>query len=415
MKIENIQQKTQNNRARIQAMVTWEDCDFPSQEIYFETTKEYAHYLSPSTDAFLVGNIIRAMHFGEKRLKIDGEICPELKQNLITAMALISHWFDSEELVCIEAKTSSQPLKQTSPRAALFLSGGVDSLSVFRANRLNFPLEHPQSIKDCIVIYGDDMGRGKNYTRDLKLYEHRLERLKKIAINAKANLIPLYTNIKTISGKKGVNGNKLLGADLAAIGHALSNQLNIINISSSSHIPYLKPLGCHPLLGIYYSSSNLRVKHEEITLSRFEKTKLLADWNTGLDNIKVCLLPVMKSRSNLDFNKFNCGRCEKCIRTMTALVALDKLKQSRAFAEDDVAPQLLQKVFIKDEYQKYCYQELITPLKKVGRDDLVIIIQNLIYKYHLKRKLGLIKTHQQQKNIDKILHKTGRKKMIKSY
>ena len=401
MKIKNIQQKNQNNRARIQATVTWEDCDFPSQEIYFETTQDYAHYLSPSPDAFLVGNIMRAMHFGEKRLKIDGEICPELKQNLITAMSLISHWFDSEELVCIEAKTSSQPPNQTSPRAGLFLSGGVDSLAVLRSNRLNFPLEHPQSIKDCIVVYGQDMGRGKNHTRDLGLYKHRLQRLQEIAIDAKVNLIPLYTNFKTISGKKEINGylngNKMLGADLAAIGHVLSNQLNIINISSSSHIPYLKPLGCHPLLDIYYSSSNLRVRHEGITLSRFEKTQLLADWNTGLHNIKVCLQPVMKSRSNSDFNKFNCGQCEKCIRTMTALVALAKLKQSRAFLEDDISPELLNKVFIQDEYQKSCYQELITPLKTMGRNDLVNVIQKIIFKYNLKRELGLIKTQPPKK------------------
>jgi hypothetical protein len=48
-------------------------------------------------------------HYGEKRISIDAEICPELRAGLVTAMTWLRHWYydPAWELVRIEANTRS--------------------------------------------------------------------------------------------------------------------------------------------------------------------------------------------------------------------------------------------------------------------------------------------------------------------
>src|SRR4030067_1958090 len=107
MRIENLRSETRQGRARIAATVIWEDCNRPAEEVYFETEEQYADSLSCNPHAFLVGCIVPAMHYGEKRVSIDAEICPALRDGLITAMGWIRHWYYSpaRELVKIEAGT----------------------------------------------------------------------------------------------------------------------------------------------------------------------------------------------------------------------------------------------------------------------------------------------------------------------
>jgi len=157
VKIENLRSGKEGNRARVAATVTWEDCDRSTHEVYFETDEAFAEGLSCNPHAFLVGCVVPAMHYGEERVFIDAEICPELRDGLITAMSLLRHWYYDPDraLVRIEAGTRSDlPTPRTPERAGFFFSGGIDSFATLRTNRLGFPLEHPGSIKDGLLVYG---------------------------------------------------------------------------------------------------------------------------------------------------------------------------------------------------------------------------------------------------------------------
>jgi hypothetical protein len=116
MKIENFKQQTLENRARVSATVIWEDRDRPNQEIFFETTTEHTDSLWCNPNAFLIATAIPAMRFGEQRVAIDGEICPELKDGLETAMSWLCHWHGGDrKVVSIEAKIQSHPHNRATP------------------------------------------------------------------------------------------------------------------------------------------------------------------------------------------------------------------------------------------------------------------------------------------------------------
>ena len=372
MQISNFKSIQDGDRKRVIATVQWEDCDRPDQNIYIETEKVFAKDLSLNPHAFLVGCIIPAMHFGERRIFLDAEICPTLREGLETVMALMKEWTQGEyRPLNIEAKTRSVVDNlNNNRRAGLFLSGGMDSLAALRVNKKTYPEQHPGSIKDCLLVHGFDIGgvieRGMKY----HVFDRAKMALSAVAKDAKVTLIPVYTNIRHLCDERELWLDRFFGAVLAAVAHAFSSRLNLVYIASSYDIPNLTPCGSHPLLDPSYSSYDLRIIHRDLALSRLEKLRIVADWDVAFQNFRVCLANVP--------DRLNCGKCEKCIRTMTELLAIGALDKTNAFVENDIKPEQLEKFDITVRHRDSFYQEMISPLKKQGRDDLVNTIKKML-------------------------------------
>jgi hypothetical protein len=390
MKIENLRSESKGNLAKVAATVTWEDCDRPSQDIYFETTSEFAQALSCNPHAFLVASIVPALHHGEKRIQIDEEICPELQNGLMTVMGWINHWYKlNREPVQIHAKTRVNTDKADTERAGWFFSGGIDSLATLRHNRLTFPLEHPGSIKDGLTIYGISSSGDEVETDEefLKVFDRLVTSMSNVAQDAGVTLIPVYTNVRQLNTDTYFWSDEFQGAALSSVAHAFARRLTRVSIASTGNISALYPHGSHPLLDPNYSSSDLRIQHDGITLSRLDKTKLVADWDVALQNLKVCT----KVRQ-MQPDMLNCGKCDKCIRTMLALLALGKLDQAHTFPKVEFSEEMLiKRVEIKTPYRLACYQDLVPHLEARGHRDLVRAIERIKARYYETDWNGRIK------------------------
>lgn len=404
MKIKDIRREKNSDRTRIAATVVWEDCDRPTQEIYFETAETFAQSLTCNPHAFLLGCIMPAMRHGEVRISMDAEICPQLRDGLVTAMSLMRHWYGPQQHqpVQIEAKTQSHlPVLRPSERAGSFFSGGIDSLATLRANRLNFPLQHPSSFKDGLLIHGIEKGK------DLELFKQAVNSLSVVAIDAGISLVPVYTNVRHLDNDSSFWGQKFQGSVLAAAAHVFSQRLTTATIPSTFDISCLYPLGSHPLLDHNYSTSGLQIRHDNILLSRLDKTKLVAGWDVALQNLRVCNNPKLIKPGSL-----NCGQCEKCLRTMLALMVIGSLDKTKAFPQVEISPELLlANVYIKEPpYALSCYRELMTPLAAQGRQDLAGAIERIISRYHEEKK-----REQRQGKLKQIEHKFFNGKLLKLY
>ncbi|MGL5879662.1 MAG: hypothetical protein ACRC2V_18055, partial [Xenococcaceae cyanobacterium] len=253
---------------------------------------------------------------------------------------------------------------------------------------LNFSTEHPSHIKDGFLISGfvgglEDPGEG---------YEIVSNAIHNIANDAGLNLIPAYTNIyahfKDLDDNFAFWRSSYHGALLASVGHAFANRLTSISIAATYDIAHIDPWGSHPLLDVNYSSRRLKVKHENVNLSRLEKTKLIADWDVVRNNLCICNDVTQSYR----VGKLNCGKCEKCVRTMTGLKALGILERFNIFPDIELTEQLIyERAKIIDTYEESCYAELIEPLKAQGRHDLVKGINRAIERFHEKDIKGTIK------------------------
>jgi len=380
MRIENLKSGKRENKARVAATVTWEDCDRPTSEVYFETDEAFAKDLSCNPHAFLVGCIIPALYYGEERVFIDAEVCPELREGLIEAMSWLRHWFYEPDraLVRIEAKTSSSfPTPRTPERAGFFFSGGIDSFATLRVNRLGFPLEHPWSIKDGLLVYGLELDVPQ-------AFEYVLSSLSEAAEDAGITLIPVYTNLYLQFRDEDAPKHfyfwiyEFGGSALAAVAHAFARRLTVASIAATHDLYHPEPMGSHPLLDPNFGSTDLRIRHDLFALSRLERTKLIADWDVALQHLRVC-----NRYKHYQPGKLNCGQCEKCVRTMLGLLVLGVLDRTRVFPPFEITEQLLSStVKIREEYDVGAYGELITPLEDIGRRDLARILKGKIARYY---------------------------------
>lgn len=377
MKVGNFSETKNGSRHRVAATVTWEDCGRPAHDVYFETDERFSDSLTLNPNAFLLACAIPAMHYGEKRVFMDAEICPELLEGLGTAMSWLREWYYKPEEGCLTIETKGLQVPsydKKAGRAGFFFSGGIDSFATLRANRMHFPPEHPRAIRDGILVYGLEQD-------DPELFTHVLTSLTDVADKAGIALVPVYTNIYLNYRQEDAThgfkfwGDKFGGAALSAVAHAFARRFDSVSIAATYSTRTIEPWGSHPLLDPNYSSHDLRILHDGIRLTRLDKVKLVAGWDVALQNIRVC-----NRYKHYQAGMLNCGRCEKCVRTMLALTALGVLERTRAFPEQDVSPELLMKSVDMtksgyDVFMKLQYEELLGPLSAVGRHDLVRVIE----------------------------------------
>jgi hypothetical protein len=369
MRIVDLEKGRDGGQVRVKASVMWEDCDQPSREIFIAAPERFADDMAASPNAMLLGALIPALHFGERRIALDGAVCPVLKQGLSTVMGLMHHWSNGRmQPPGLETGVHEAVPRNGRPRrAGVFLSGGIDSLVTLRLNRLRIPPGHPHSTRDGLIVHGMDIGgvvaRGAKY----HVFDRAQSHMAPVAEDAGLQLIPVYTNLRHLCDERELWVNHFFGAVLAAVAHTFAPRLHLADIASSYDIPNLVPCGSHPLLDPAYSSADVRIQHCDVALARLEKLRVIAEWPAAFHNFRVCLANVP--------DRLNCGRCEKCVRTMTGLVAIGALHHTRAFVEDDVAPALFDAFKITIRHREPFYRELLGPLRQQGRNDLAEIIE----------------------------------------
>jgi len=119
-----------------------------------------------------------------------------------------------------------------------------------------------------------------------------------------------------------------------------------------------------------YSSSAVDIRHDPSRLTRFARLRALAGSESEAD--AVARLIVCLAYPGPPY--LNCGECEKCVRTMTGLLALGRLSQSRSFRQRDVTPEMIRAIPVAPTEIGY-WEELARPLAESGRADLVAAIE----------------------------------------
>jgi hypothetical protein len=345
--------------ARLSTVVTWEESPREPLELYYDVPAAFADALAPSVNAFVVATIFPAFAAGERRLAIDDEVCPRLVVGLQTAMRLFEYWYGPPATpLTLEPKRLLNRTEARPARAGSFFTGGIDSLATLRMNRLYFPEGHPEFIRDLVLLYGINFDSDDSPAT----FAEAVKELTTLADSAGATLIPITTNVRRV-----LNPDieffrfRYHGALLAAAAHAVAGRLSAMSIGSTHDFPNLMAWGSHPLLDPNLGSSDMRIYHDCLELSRFEKTKLVSEWDAGLQNIKVCVT---------NWPGTNCGTCEKCLRTMLALEAVGTLARCRAFESRLLDAGRVAAIQILTDNQSAFYEELIDPLRKAGRNDL---------------------------------------------
>ena len=182
--------------------------------------------------------------------------------------------------------------------------------------------------------------------------------------DARVDLIPVYTNLRILDPDGSAWPDEWVGIATASVAHAFSGRISSALIASTLDIKWLVPVGSHPILDQYFSSAGLQIIHDGAHMSRLQKIRLVADWAPALKSVRVCWAGVRVG------GPLNCGRCNKCMRTMLGFLAIGKLDQAPTFPVREITPSMLHVMRVDTAQHLGFANELIENLRAIGRQDL---------------------------------------------
>ncbi len=357
---------------RFCASAVWEDSARPTCEIRFEIGSELAGDARLDPNAFLVAAFVPALKHGERRIAVDGAVCPVLGRGLAAAAGVLRSWRPSRApRPRIEPREGWRAAVPRAEReAAGYLTGGVDSLHLFYSNREDFPADHPSRLSHALWIRGLDYPDRENSPWAVSQYAKLDGPMSEIARDIGVTLVRVTTNLRQLDSDLSFFAHWYLGAALLATAHLLTGRFTTVALGSSWPAEHLVPWGTHPLLDVHYGSAALTVRHEALGISRVEKLARLRGRTAALARLISC--------SNAPAGEWlNCGRCTKCVRTLLEMEASGTLADARSFPPARVTATTIGSLEL-DNGTEYFWGKLVEPLRALGRDDVARAIEGKI-------------------------------------
>ena len=388
MRIDRIACETIDDLTRLSARLVWEDSERREETLWYEWPS-LRDDITPAPAALLVAAFPLAIVTGERRVAMDSPVCAFLCDHLRNVGELFSQWFPPLVSSSLEVpRATALPAPSDGRRAALCLSGGVDSLAALVENHAAVAPGHPERFRDGLFLFGlntYDFHEGTPIAARLAWYQEYGRRLETFSQRRGLTLIRIATNVRALYPDWAGWSDVGQASALAAAAHALPRRIHALTIASggvgAGGSIYS---GSEPSLDPLYSSYSLDVRSVQATLSRLEKVRLIVQDPDALAVLRVCLTfdvpPTASAGEMAEAAKINCGHCEKCLRTMLALIVCDALEHAPTFPVRDVKAHMLEGLQLdsRDPRQVPLYRSMLEPLRRRGREDLADAIRKRV-------------------------------------
>ena len=267
-------------------------------------------------DALLCGLLPVAMARGEP-LELDAPLSPRLRGGLPEIQSILRAWFPGARRVAVRAPDGAASAPPAAGRGgAVFFSGGVDSFHALLKDDARPAAERRYARLVYVVDYDLHPGREE-------LLAQVLDMVGAVAEATGRGVVRVATNLKPFA-RRHLAWDWAHGPVLASAAHVLSGAFATVGIPATLPYHLLHPFGSHALLDPLWSGSALDIVHDGAELSRADKiVEWIAHSPLALRHLRVCW-------ENRD-GRYNCGVCEKCVRTQLALLAADALDRCPTF------------------------------------------------------------------------------------
>jgi len=266
--------------------------------------------LQPNNESILAAGLLPCMQAG-RSLAVEGAVSRRMLDSLPTFMEIFHGWHPHLKPVEILGARPVERSRKPGARVGILFSGGVDTFYSL--------LMHQQHITDLIFVRGFDMELDElaTHERALAMVHETAAHLGKGVVEVETDLRPYLTGLGL---RWGMHSH---GPFLASIGHLLYPEFGTLYIATSMYYARIVPWSSHPLLDPLWGTEGLEFIHDGLEARRPDKVRMLAEHDWVLQALRVC--------SRNPQTKLNCGRCEKCIRTMLSLEAAGALERCPTF------------------------------------------------------------------------------------
>jgi len=320
--------------------------------------------LSMSPEGFASALLVPAMSHGLD-LVFENPLSPVWLENSRMLMEYFSkHW--NWRPIKIESAPSSrlQTCTQTAKRALCF-SGGVDSFYSL--------LTYPEQINTLITVHGYDIRLSEDKGGHIAC-----DHVRQVAAAMNIDAVIVRTNYREhpVAGRK---YKYSYGGALSGIGHLVNNTGELI-ISSGLRFDEVFPNGSQWQTDPFWSSETMKVVHYGAHFNRDQKLRAIAANPLVPKHLRVCQENLERKFEISDF--LNCGRCQKCIRTLLVLQQeniLDKLETFQNKKDLDIYLDNLMEIgdYLFASYEEICRRGID---KKYERSIRALICRSRFFK-----------------------------------
>jgi hypothetical protein len=271
-------------------------------------------YVHDDASPFAAALLLPSMKQGED-LIIEGSISEQLYKGMHAVMHEVLNWNIGLQPIKIKADALVADTLQPR-RTASFFSGGVDSFYTYLKHKTD--LVQADRVDSFVLVNGFDIE-----PRNVPLWDSTLKNISAIAAAEKIELVVVQTNIQVLTDPI-LSWDYIHGGCLAAVGLFLRGAFRLVYIPSSFSLEEQVPWGSCLALDGHWSTENTTFVHDGIEATRIDKVIWeVAQSSLALEHLRVCYENVKGS--------YNCGRCDKCLRTMINLYIAGALERSKTF------------------------------------------------------------------------------------
>lgn len=281
------------------ASTTIEYPDGQRKQLWYGVPSNYAKLLTPSCDPFVIATIFLAMS-KRAELVVHGEASPSLLQNLAEFQLAWANWRPQHyKPMEIKPEVEREAVKTGQGAIATF-SGGVDSsFTVFR-HRKERCGRCQRDLKAGLMVHGFDIPLAEELA-----FKSAVSKSREMLVSLGVELIPMVTNFRELE----LDWEDVFGSAVASCLMLLQRGYATGLIASSAvYNALLIPYGSNPITDPLMSSQAFQIVTDGASFTRSEKVKEIANWSEALSLLRVCWQGEKKDS--------NCGKCEKCIRTI---------------------------------------------------------------------------------------------------
>lgn len=249
-----------------------------------------------------------AARIGED-LTFEAAVCPKQLEGARNAAALFSDWWDWR-VPRFHAATAELPFVGGDGIGLLFTRGIDSTAALIESMRGPSPrVTHLLSVADLEPNHSPDVAA--MVLRDTEL----------AAASVGLPLIAITTNLRA-EAERFINWERAFGSVLTASALALGPLLGTLLISSTLTDEHGGPHGSTAELDATWSTARTEVRTAQRSMARVDKAALVCTEPDLARRIKVCWAGDQRG---------NCGRCTKCLMTMTALAVVGGHDALQAF------------------------------------------------------------------------------------
>ncbi len=362
-------------RTRLVGRVEFVTTGIGDETIWFDLEDRFVDGLSVSGNPWLAGLLPLAVTLGEP-MELPLPVDPALHEGALALMEVWARWYPERQPVVLDVGDVATVAAPTPERTGILFSAGLDSFHTLLRHCPSGEAIRRFPIDDLLTVWGLDVPLGH-----AEAFARVAGQVGEIAAATGTTSVTMATNLRESEWNRANWGLMGQGPALAALALVLEGRFARILVPSSTRYGSDRAWGTHPLTDPLLSTTTLDFRNDGAHHGRWEKAQAVSRSDLAMGHLRVCWV---------GGNERNCGRCEKCLRTLTLFEFLGVRDRATTFPAEAWSLEALAGLRYRNALDRRYQGRMAERAIGLGRPDVARAIRRAMRRYDTRRFLGSV-------------------------